>query len=1016
MRKHIEIRFEEAVEQSLIDSGFIKGNSEDYDNQIALFPNDVIDFISESQPNNWKHITEYNGDKSKEVLISSLVKELDNKGSLYVLRNGFKCFGRNFKLCYIKPNTNLNPEAWQDYENNIVKIYRQVHFSSKNENLSIDIVISINGIPVATLELKNPLSGQTVENARRQYKDDRDPRELIFQFKKRTLVHFAVDTDEVYMTTKLEGLDTYFLPFNKGNNLGAGNPPSEVQNYRTGYLWDEILTKDSLIDLIGKYIHLDISEKKVYTDKGVVKKKKESLIFPRYHQLDVVRSLISNAKSKGSGHNYLIQHSAGSGKSNSIAWLAYRLASLHNDKDEKIFNSVIVITDRRVLDKQLQDTIYQFDHKEGVVKKIDEDTKQLIDALSTGVPIIVSTLQKFPFITETLEKLSKDGKEIEIATKGKRFAVIIDEAHSSQSGEAAVELKKILNKEGIESIVAEQILDIEEEKLSEDSKKELIREMAKRGKQPNLSFFAFTATPKYKTNIVFDEPGQNGTSPFHLYCMKQAIEEGFILDVLANYTNYKVFVELIKSIENDPNVPKRKTARALTRFINLHPHNLRQKVELIIEHFRNYTKSKLGGRAKAMIVTGSRLHAVRYKQEVDKYIKVKGYNDLKALVAFSGAVTDPDIPTLSYTEVKMNNGVKESELPDKFESYEYHVLIVAEKYQTGFDQPLLHTMYVDKRLSGVQAVQTLSRLNRTAPGKVDTFVLDFVNEREEIFNSFKPYYEVTPFGEMTEPHLLYDLEHTIMEWKIFFKTEIDEYCNVWFSSRKELRNLEHKILNAILDPIVERFKLKNEEEKEEFKKQLAEFRNLYSFLSQVIPYNDSELEKLFVFVRYLLRKLPKRKTNPGLDLGEDIALKYYRISKIVEGSINLKDGVSPIVYGPKDVGTGSPDTEVPLSSLIQILNDRFGTEFTVADQLFFDQVKETAIMNEELQTVAKANTIEGFSYIFDKMMEKLFVERIDGNEEIFTRLINDEEFKKVASKYLVKEVYEGILKNNIVQS
>lgn len=1010
MKKHIEIRFEEAVEQSLIDSGYIKGNSEDFDSQIALFPNDVVDFISISQQNSWKHLTEYNGDKSKEIVISSLVKELDSKGSLYVLRNGFKCFGRNFKLCYFRPNTHLNPEAWQDYEKNIVKIFRQVHFSKRNENLSIDIVISINGIPVVTLELKNPLSGQMVENACKQYKEDRDPRELIFQFKKRTFVHFAVDTDEVYMTTKLEGLDTFFLPFNKGNNLGAGNPTSVVQNYRTGYLWDEILAKDSLIDLVGKYIHMDITEKKVYTEKGVIKKKKESLIFPRFHQLDVVRSLTANAKTKGSGHNYLIQHSAGSGKSNSIAWLAYRLASLHNDKDEKIFNSVIVITDRRVLDKQLQDTIYQFDHKEGVVKKIDEDTKQLIDALSTGVPIIVSTLQKFPFITETLEKLSKDGKEIEIATKGKRFAIIIDEAHSSQSGEAAVELKKILNKEGIESIVAEQILDIEEEKLSEDSKKELIREMAKRGKQPNLSFFAFTATPKFKTKIVFDEPGANGDSPFHLYSMKQAIEEGFILDVLANYANYKVFFELIKSIKNDPNVPKRKTARALTRFINLHPHNLRQKVELIIEHFRNYTKFKLGGRAKAMIVTGSRLNAVRYKQEVDKYINEKGYNELKALVAFSGTVTDPEISTVSYTEIKMNNGIKESELPDKFESYEYHVLIVAEKYQTGFDQPLLHTMYVDKRLSGVQAVQTLSRLNRTAPGKVDTFVLDFVNEREEIFNSFKPYYEVTPFGEMTEPHLLYDIEHSIMEWKIFFETEIIEFCDIWFSSRKELRNLEHKLLNSILDPIVERFKLRNEEEKEEFKKQLVEFRNLYGFLSQVIPYNDSALEKLFVFVRFLLRKLPKRKRDPGHELGEDVALKYYRIQKITEGAIQLKEGVSPTVYGPKDIGTGSPDTEVPLSSLIQILNDRFGTEFTVADQLFFDQVKETAIMNEELQIVAKANNIQGFSYIFDRMMEKLFAERMDGNEEIFARLINDEEFKMIASKFLVKEVYEGILK------
>lgn len=1016
MKKHTEIRFEEAIEQSLIDSGYSKGSAKEYDCSIALFPQDTIDFVSKSQPKVWKHITEFNGEKSEELLVSSLVKELDSKGSLFVLRNGFKCFGKHLKLAYFKPNTYLNPEAWEDYKQNIVKIYRQVHFSDRNESLSIDAVISVNGIPVATIEIKNPLTGQTVADARRQYKQDRDPRELIFQFKKRSLVHFAVDTEEVFMTTKLDGIDTYFLPFNKGFNQCAGNPPSENQNYRTGYLWDDILTKDSLMDIIGKYLHLEIAEKKVYTDKGVIKKKKESLIFPRFHQLDAVRSLMSNAKEKGSGHNYLIQHSAGSGKSNSIAWLAYRLASLHNEKDEKIFNSVIVITDRRVLDRQLQDTIYQFEHKEGVVKKIDEDTKQLVEALSSGVPIIVSTLQKFPFITETIERLKKDGRELDISTKDKKFAVIIDEAHSSQSGETAVELKKILNREGIESIVAEQILDMEEEKLSDDAKKELIREMAKRGKQPNLSFFAFTATPKYKTKIVFDEPGANGESPFHLYSMRQAIEEGFILDVLANYTNYKVFFRLLKSTENDPNVPKKKTSKALTRFINLHPHNLRQKVELIIEHFRNYTKTKIGGRAKAMIVTGSRLNAVRYKQQVDEYIKEKGYLDLKALVAFSGIVNDPDIPGLNYSEVKMNNGIKESELPDKFESYEYHVLIVAEKYQTGFDQPLLHTMYVDKRLSGVQAVQTLSRLNRTAPGKTDTFVLDFVNDRKEIFDSFKPYYEVTLFDEMTDPQLLYDLEHSIMEWKIFYKSEIDEFCNVWFNQSKDLKNLEHKLLNVILDPVVERFKQLKEEEKEIFKKQLSEYRNLYSFLSQVIPYNDSDLEKLFVFTRNLLRKLPRRNLSSAYELGEDVALKYYRLQKIAEGNIELREGKSPIIYGPKEVGTGSPDSEVLLSSLIQILNDKFGTEFTIADQLFFDQVKETAMMNEELQTVAKVNTIEGFSYIFEKMLEKLFVDRMDGNEEIFTRLINDEEFKKVASNYLVNEVYEGILKNTNTSS
>lgn len=1008
MKKHIEIRFEEAIELSLIeDGGYKKGDSTKFDSNLALFPEDVIAFISESQPVQWKHIVEYNGDKANEVLITSLFKELENKGSLYVLRHGFKCFGRNFKLAHFKPNTKLNPDAWQDYEKNVLKIYRQVHFSNRNENLSIDVVIALNGMPVVTLELKNSLSGQTVENAKYQYKKDRDPRELIFQFKSRALVHFAVDTDEVYMTTKLEGDETFFLPFNKGYNLAAGNPPSEG-NYRTAYLWEDVLTKDTLLDIIGKYIHLEIAEKKIYTDKGPIKKKKETLIFPRYHQLDVVRKLIANAKQKGAGHNYLVQHSAGSGKSNSIAWLAYRLSSLHDENDEKIFHSVVVITDRRVLDRQLQDTIYQFEHKEGVVQKIDEDTKQLVEALSTGVPVIISTLQKFPFISEAVEKLAKDGKELNIATKGKRYAVIVDEAHSSQSGEAAVELKKILNREGIESVVAEQMLGLVDETLTEDAKAEMIREMAKRGKQPNLSFFAFTATPKFKTKVVFDEPGENGESPFHLYSMRQAIEEGFILDVLANYTTYKAFFELVKSIQEDPNVPRRKTSKALTRFLNLHPHNLNQKAEIIIEHFRAFTKNKIGGRAKAMIVTGSRLHAVRYKQTVDKYIKDKGYKDLKALVAFSGTVVDPDAPSVSYTESGMNSGIRESELPEKFESYEYHVLIVAEKYQTGFDQPLLHTMYVDKRLAGVQAVQTLSRLNRIAPGKIDTFVLDFVNDRQEIFDGFKPYYEATQFAEMTDPHLLYQLEHTIMEWKIFYKDDIDKFCNVWFSTKKELRNAEHKLLNAILDPCVERFKEHTEEEKQTIKKQFIEFKNLYNFLSQVIPYNDSDLEKLYVFLRNLLRKLPRRDTTAGYELGEDVALKYYRLQKMLEGSIDLKSGEPKVVYGPQEVGTGAVDEEVSLSSLIEILNERFGTDFIVADQLFFDQVRETAIANEELQEAAKANNIENFAYVIDKLLERLFVERMDGNEEIFTRLMNDDSFRAIASKYLVREVYESI--------
>lgn len=1014
-RKHTEIRFEEAIEEYLVSTKqYDKGDPKSYDVDLALFPEDVFTFLEKSQPKYLDAVKEYYGKDAESNLLSTLSKELSSKGSLYVLRHGFKFFGKTFKLAYFKPNTNLNPDAWKDYEKNVLKIYRQIHFSKKNPNLSIDVVIALNGVPVCTMELKNTMSGQNVENAKVQYKKDRDPRELLFQFKKRALVHFAVDTEEVYMTTKLAEDSTYFLPFNRGFDEGAGNPPIE-NNYRTAYLWEDVLTRDGLLDLIGRYLHLELTEKKVYTDKGVFKEKKETLIFPRFHQLDVVRKLIKSSKEKGSGHNYLIQHSAGSGKSNSIAWLSYRLASLHDENDEKIFNSVIVITDRKVLDQQLQDTIYQFEHKKGVVAKIEKDTKQLVEALGEGVPIIISTIQKFPFITEAITKLADEGKDYSLETKGKRFAVIVDEAHSSQSGEAATELKRVLNKDGIEAIVAEQILDIEEEELTEDAKKELIREMSKRRKQPNISFFAFTATPKFKTKAFFDEPGEDGEVPFHLYSMRQAIEEGFILDVLENYTTYKTYVGLIKTIQDDPNVPRRKAAKALARFINFHPYNLRQKVELIVEHFKNYTKKKIGGRAKAIIVTGSRLHAVRYKQEVDKYLKEKKYTDIKSLVAFSGTVTDPKAPNVTYTEPGMNNGIREKELPDKFESYEYQVLIVAEKYQTGFDQPLLHTMYVDKRLFGVQAVQTLSRLNRTAPGKKDTFVLDFINDREDIYKSFKPYYERTIFDKPTDPQLLSSLAHTILEWKLFSTDEVNKFCNIWFNTRPDKRTKEHKLLNAYLDQAVDEYKKRTEEEKQTIKKQFNEFRNLYSFLSQVLPYGDSEFEKLYVFIRNLLKKLPKR-TSSNVDIDEDVELKYYRLQKIAEGAIKLKTGENPVQYGPREVGTGSVEDEVSLSQLIEVLNQRFGTDFTTADQLFFEQIRESAMNNEELVNAAVANNLENFRYVFDKKMVSLFVDRLDGNEEIFTKLMNDDEFKNVASFYLSKSIYEDIIKGNHLEN
>lgn len=1003
---HKEANFEQEIAAALVeDGGYHHGDPAHYDADLALFPAEVIAFVERSQPKFWSWFHGLNKEKAEPILLESLVKELESKGMLTVLRDGFKCFGRTVRAAYFAPNTGMNPEAAALYAQNRLTVTRQVVTQT---GATPDLVLAVNGLPVVSLELKNAMSGQTVQNALNQYRYDRDPKELLFAFKKRCLVHFAVETDEVYMATKLEGKETVFLPFNRGHNHGKGNPPI-AGDVRTGYLWRQVLTRDSLLDILARFLHLQVDERTIATESGLKRLGKETMISPRYHQLGAVRRLVGHAAEDGAGHNYLIQHSAGSGKSNSIAWLAHRLSTLHDAHDEKIFHSVVVITDRRVLDQQLQNTIYQFEHKSGVVQKIDEDTQQLARALSDGVPIIISTIQKFPFIAQAIRTLEKKGQGVVIDTAGKRFAVIVDEAHSSQSGETAMELRKILNQEGIEAAIAEQILDLDEDtSLSEEAEVQMLREQLKRTKQPNLSYFAFTATPKYKTLAVFDEPGENGKPPFHLYSMRQAIDEGFILDVLRGYTCYARYYELIQTVEDDPEVPRRKAARALARFVDLHDFNIVQKVEVIVEHFRTHTRHKIGGRAKAMVVTGSREHAVRYKLGFDRYLKEKGYTDIKSLVAFSGEIFLKDHPGQKFTEVGMNNGIKESELPERFNSEEYQVLLVAEKYQTGFDQPLLHTMYVDKRLSGIHAVQTLSRLNRTTRGKEDTFVLDFVNQPEEIYEAFKPFYEATSMGDLSDPQQLNDLAHRLSEWRVYDPVDVDAWCEIWFRNRMNPTGGEHKRLNAIIDRVVERVKPLSVEEQDLFKSQLLSFRNLYGFLSQIIPYQDSALEKLYTFGRFLLTKLPRTDDSRDVTVDDEVQLKYYRLQKISEGIIDLSVGEAREVYGPTEVGTGSPDDEVLLSTLVAQLNERFGADFGPADQFFFDQVRETAVANESLRQAAAVNSMENFAPVFKKQLETLFIERMDGNEEIFLRVMNDSGFREAVASYLVQAVYEEI--------
>ena len=1016
MSGHTERDFETAIEAGLTGSGGYEARGADaYDEALALFPDDVTGFLKESQPVKWQALEALLGTKTATTVLDSLSKELELKGTLHVLRHGFKCYGKAFRMAWFRPNTSMNPEAAERYARNRLTIARQVAFTSvmkrpdgKNRRCEIDVTLAVNGVPVVTAELKNPLTGQRAADAIRQYEGERNGRDLLFAFKKRALVNFAVDPDEAWMTTRLRGKETDFLPFNRGNHHRAGNPPVE-KNWKTHYLWDEVLQADSLLEILQRFMHLEVKERRIQTDKGVRTVRKETMIFPRYHQLDSVRRLVAHARANGAGRNYLVQHSAGSGKSNSIAWLAHRLASLHDGNDEKVFHSVIVVTDRRVLDQQLQSTIYQFEHKTGVVEKIDEDTKQLAKALSQGTPIVITTIQKFPFISQVVSTLEKKGATVKIDTKAKRFAVIVDEAHSSQSGETATALRGMLNNDGIEVAISAQLSNEEDDDLSDEARAAVLRDALQRARQPNLSFFAFTATPKFKTKALFDEPGPSGTSPFHEYTLRQAIDEGFVMDVLQNYTTYKRFFGLIKQVENDPDVPRRRAANALTHFLELHPVNIEQVVCVIVEHFRLHVMYELGGRAKAMIVTGSRLAAVKYKLAFDRYITERGYAGIRSLVAFSGTVEDPDIPGASYTEVAMNDGLSESELTETFEGSEYRVLLVAEKYQTGFDQPLLQTMYVVKRLAGVQAVQTLSRLNRVAPGKSRTFILDFANEEDDIYKAFKPYYETTPVGDNADPHRLSELQHHLLEWAIFTPADVTAFTEVWYRSRRDHSAQDHRVMNAVLDVVVQRFNDRKEDEREEFRGQLKAYRNLYAFLSQIIPYQDSDLERFYAFVRNLLAKLPPPGDGQPFVLDDEVALKFFRLQQMNEGSIDLSDGEANPLKGPTDVGTAQvKDEEVTLSSLVDRLNERFGTDFAEADQLFFDQIRASAENNESIEEAARANNFPDFSSYLERMLDELFIARMDGNEEIFSRVMTDTEFRAAAHEHLAREIFRQV--------
>ena len=986
-----EKQFESDIEYSLLTyGGYAKGDAKAFDRTVALDVGTLISFVKATQPKSWEKYETIYGTSCEKSFVERFCKEVRSLGLLSVLRHGFKDRGITFRVVYWKPETSINQTAQAQYERNVLHCTRQLHYSVSNEN-SIDIVLFLNGIPVVSMELKNQFTGQDTDNAIHQYKFDRASKDTIFEFKNRVLVHFAVDLYNVFMTTRLQGANTFFLPFNQGSN-GSGNVggkgnPQNPDGYQTAYLWEKVLAKDSLLEILHKYMHLQVEVKE---DKNGNKTRKETMIFPRYHQLDVVTRLLADVKSNGAGHNYLIQHSAGSGKSNSIAWLSHRLSGLHNDLDQKIFRSVIVITDRKVLDSQLQDTIYQFDHVDGVVQKIDKNAAQLKDAIDNGAPIIITTLQKFPVIYK------------EVMGQKHNFAIIVDEAHSSQTGEAARKLKKAL---ADTSVALEEYarLEGELEANTPDQQDKILNELATQGQHDNLSFFAFTATPKDKTLQMFGTPTADGKYvPYHIYSMKQAIEEGFILDVLKNYVTYKNYYKIIKTIDDDPQIETSSGVKAITRYESLHPHNIAQKTAIMIEHFREVTKKQIGGKAKAMVVTSSRLHAVRYLNEFKRYIKAHGYEDLDVLVAFSGEVIDDGEP---YTEEKMN-GIKESQLKATFHGDEYHMLIVAEKYQTGFDEPLLHTMFVDKKLSGVKAVQTLSRLNRTTRGKDSTFVLDFVNSAEDIQKSFEPYYEATVLEQATDPNVLYDLKNTLDKYRIYTQTEIDAFADLYYSADEQDAKTMGK-LSSILVPAHDRYLAANEEDSQIFRTTLARFNRIYGFISQVCRMFDRDLHKFSVYAKFLYKVLPKEK-GPYITIDDKVLLEYYRLEKEFDGSISLS-GNEGGLGGIKGEAGARPKKSNSLAEIIAAINEKYGTNFTEMDKVL-EQIQQDFLADEKLVSFAQNNDEAMFGLKFEQEFENFAAKRYEENDAFFVKMFTDSGVMKSIVDMLKPIIYRKMRK------
>jgi type I restriction enzyme, R subunit len=1006
MAKSKERHFEDEVFDSLVNDGsWIPGLADDIEFDAAMAPVELLSFIGQTQIDTWNEFLVQMGNdqgRAQREFRKRVAADIDKRGTVDVLRHGVKGWGLKFDLCYFKPAHGLTPLLVERYEANRLTVTRQQRYSSKHTN-TVDLCLWVNGLAVATIELKNELTNQTVEDAKAQYRADRDPKDLFLA--KRAVVHFAVDPYLAFMTTRLAGAATEFLPFNKGYDGHAGNPPATGGKHATAYLWEHVWQRDSFLDLLGRFVHTEVDAGGKATGK---------VIFPRYHQWDCVLRLEADARALGPGRRYLAQHSAGSGKSNSIAWLAHRLSKLHDDHDKAVFDKVVVITDRRVLDDQLSATVAQFESVVGVVVRVEDKqgakSTKLAEALAgEQARIIVCTLQTFSHVLDKIDGIGR-----------RNYAVIVDEAHSSQTGEAARDLKAVLGA-GSE----EARLDIAEKAEAGESvtaEDRLNEAIAARAHQPNLSFFAFTATPKPRTVELFGSavPGQDLKEPFHTYSMRQAVEEGFILDVLRHYTPFGVFWRVKHSGNDDPEVDKSKASAQIAKAISLHPHNLGQRAKVIVDHFREHVAHQIGGMAKAMVVTSSRLHAVRYKQSIDRYLADAHITDVKALVAFSGKVIDPDDPSSSFTESSMN-GIRESETAGRFKGdpsppfdpSEFQVLIVAEKFQTGFDAPLLHTMYVDKKLEGVNAVQTLARLNRTYPGKTDTFVLDFRNDPDTIADGFRPFYDTTVV-EPVDGNVLYGFAGAIESAGVFTVADVDNYWSVFCLVAPDERKGNGALYSALAGA-VERFKTDlDDDDQERFRSDLDSYLRAYSFLSQIVVWTDNGLEKLYVWAKSLQSNLPKRPGDGRLDLGADVELTHLRIERSAEVDASLagsqadNDPLSALPGG----GGAAPDPQIErLSAIIDRLNERHALNLTITDALLFEQFKGDWLADDELAAQAKANNLDNFLIVFAKKFLNTVLARMDANADIFKAINDDKGFADDLKASYGRDVYLALRAN-----